>query len=302
MNKRCAIVSLLFYLIIFVGCSVDLEVFPNQIIAQNEDTIVKESVWLYTLCSEDFAGRKAGTEGNYKAFKYIFSELSKMKFPVDSQCFMINDVRFRNIIVDVPGVCDTVIVIGAHYDGANESTYTAHYPAANDNASGVVALLNIALDCSSGMVDNHYSLKLCFWDGEENNYGTPFKGSSYFAEHMGPECMFYVNIDTIGHKHDGNVKLYYSFLTGEKAKSYLEDRYSSDVVFAPIIHNAATSGSSDYVSFGKKSIPYIGFANEIAYPCGHNIHSTLDTPDVISLDHVNGIVHLIENMVSNIVI
>ena len=55
--------------------------------------------------------------------------------------FKYEDAIFRNIIVHVGIVKDTVIVVGAHYDGPLESNLLEKYPAADDNASGVVTVL-----------------------------------------------------------------------------------------------------------------------------------------------------------------
>jgi Zn-dependent M28 family amino/carboxypeptidase len=60
--------------------------------------------------------------------------------PVEHHRFEVNDLPCENLIVDIPGTHapEQVVIVGAHYDS------TAGSPGANDNASGVAALLALA--------------------------------------------------------------------------------------------------------------------------------------------------------------
>ncbi|MGH8606627.1 MAG: M28 family peptidase, partial [Gammaproteobacteria bacterium] len=56
-----------------------------------------------------------------------------------SQSYDARGVRSENLEVTLPGVSREIILIGAHYDSVRGS------PGANDNASGVAALLELSL-------------------------------------------------------------------------------------------------------------------------------------------------------------
>ena len=137
--------------------------------------------WLYSIASDDFSGRRSGTDGCRKAFEYINEQISSMGYFPEVDSFKYDDAILRNIVVPVGKVKDSVIVIGAHYDGQYESKSLRKYPAADDNASGVVTVLLLLNKFKLLNIRSHYPILFCFWDGEEYCYGDIFKGSRYFS-------------------------------------------------------------------------------------------------------------------------
>ena len=75
-----------------------------------------------------------------KAAGYIEETLQDMGYPVVAQAYTAGGKIVRNLEVEITGTLwpDEVVLIGAHYDTVQGS------PGANDNASGVAALLEIA--------------------------------------------------------------------------------------------------------------------------------------------------------------
>jgi len=73
-----------------------------------------------------------------KAAKYIENEFSKTNAKLKSQSYIVKGYTYRNIMASFGPASKQVIVIGAHYDSAHNT------PGADDNASGVAALLEIA--------------------------------------------------------------------------------------------------------------------------------------------------------------
>ena len=71
---------------------------------------------------------------------YIERALEESGYEVSSQAFDSQDRKLRNIEAELPGASlrDEVVLVGAHYDTVLGS------PGANDNASGVAGLLEIA--------------------------------------------------------------------------------------------------------------------------------------------------------------
>lgn len=75
----------------------------------------------------------------HAAADYIRGEWTAMGYDVDAQSYRANGVLSENLEITLPGTGTPgeVILIGAHYDSVQGS------PGANDNASGVAALLEI---------------------------------------------------------------------------------------------------------------------------------------------------------------
>jgi Zn-dependent M28 family amino/carboxypeptidase len=97
-----------------------------------------------------------------KLYKYIESEDSlsiirivkiknedkdKYKYFVDFHRFTENGIEFKNIICQKQGRTNKFVLICGHYDtilGDNFEDTVSRAPGANDNASGVAAILEIA--------------------------------------------------------------------------------------------------------------------------------------------------------------
>ncbi len=78
--------------------------------------------------------------GLQKAAKFLETELKNAGYEVRRQRYQIDDKDYDNLEVEIKGRDrpDQIILIGAHYDSAALS------PAANDNASGAAATLELA--------------------------------------------------------------------------------------------------------------------------------------------------------------
>ena len=232
--------------------------------------------WLDALTSSQLSGRKTGTDGCRRTSDYIVEELEKMGYSTKIEEFAFRDsILMRNIIVEIPGKGDSTLIIGAHYDGAVNSS---RYQAANDNASGVIALLSIA----KYIQPSHNNVLLCFFDGEETTDGTSFNGSSYFVENFGDEKLdsirWYCNIDCCGRQGDSTYLFYSSDL--EQMFADFTIQYDESLHLIKKIQN---NTGSDYVSFKAKGIPFWGWndCDVLRY-----IHRPDDSKDFISLKKI----------------
>jgi hypothetical protein len=74
------------------------------------------------------------------AADYVEAELAQTGCGVSRQSFEVRGVRCQNLGIEIPGTVrpEEILVIGAHYDSVAGS------PGADDNASGVAALLALA--------------------------------------------------------------------------------------------------------------------------------------------------------------
>jgi Zn-dependent M28 family amino/carboxypeptidase len=91
------------------------------------------------MLAESFVPRDEKHPENLdRAADYIRQEFEKAGGAVSEQPFDVNRRTYKNVIARFGPDTGERIVVGAHYDAAGE------YPAADDNASGVAALIELA--------------------------------------------------------------------------------------------------------------------------------------------------------------
>ena len=194
-----------FYLfLLFLGLT---ESLSSQSI---NESIVKKHI--YTLANDSMQGRKAGTEGIEKAAKYIegqFKKIGLKYFNNNSfrQTFKYKNKRSRNQeelnLFNVIGFLegnekkDEIVVISAHYDHLGmKSTGSGDliYNGANDNATGVAAVLALA-EYFKSQNNNSRSILFIAFTAEEMG----LVGSNYFAKTISAESIVEgINIEMIG--------------------------------------------------------------------------------------------------------
>jgi hypothetical protein len=114
--------------------------------------------------------------GMQKAMTYIVESFTKDKYEVEKQWIVINDKPMANIIAEKKGSTDSskVVVIGAHYDTVPGS------PGADDNATGVAAMLELARICSE--TEAPYTIRFVAFTNEEHpGMDQKFTGSYAYA-------------------------------------------------------------------------------------------------------------------------
>jgi Zn-dependent M28 family amino/carboxypeptidase len=109
-------------------------------------------------------------------------------------------LKLQNVVGYIEGEkADEFVVIGAHYDhvGVDETLVGDQiFNGADDNASGVAAVLQIAGAFAESGQKPLRSIIFAFWDGEEVNY----LGSEYFVENFKSLSTIkaYINLDMTG--------------------------------------------------------------------------------------------------------
>jgi hypothetical protein len=134
------------------------------------------------------------------AASYIEATLITYGYNPRSQPYEVHDKRVRNIEVEVPGTSHAgeIIIIGAHYD-----TITGT-PGANDNASGVSALLELSRLLANTKPER--TIRLVFFVNEEPPYfHTSRMGSRVYAarsRQQGERIIAMISLETIGYYTD----------------------------------------------------------------------------------------------------
>jgi hypothetical protein len=179
------------------------------------------------------------------------------------------NTKTQNIIGIITGsdpvLSKEYIVFGAHYDhlgfggknsGSRMPDTIAVHNGADDNASGVASLIEIAERINTEQLKPKRSIVFIAFGGEEMG----LLGSSYFVENPLinlEKVMVMINLDMVGRLNDeknlsiagtGTAKEFIEILDGFKSKTELNLSYSS-----------SGSGASDHSSFYRKNIPVLFF-------------------------------------------
>ncbi|MFY7963434.1 MAG: M28 family peptidase [Chitinophagaceae bacterium] len=191
----------------------------------NHDSIKKI---VYTLSADSFNGRFTGTFENAKAAAFIAEEfkksgLKKVSFLVDYYDEV--DTKGNNVVGILKGKSkpNEFVIFSCHYDhigtlrsnpypfldksSIEEKATDSIFNGANDNASGVSAVISLAKYYAS-INDNQRSILFIAFTGEELG----LLGSKHFAKILNPDSVIAViNFDMIGRSYNNRKR---PFITG----------------------------------------------------------------------------------------
>ena len=130
-----------------------------------------------------------------KAERYIEGQFSGAGYQVRPDRYEVQGKNCANLEAELPGRSPEIVLIGAHYD----SVYGA--PGANDNASGVAALLALARRFAG--TSNALTLRWVAFVNEEPPYfQTPRMGSAVYAagcRARGERIKAMISLETVGY-------------------------------------------------------------------------------------------------------
>lgn len=287
--------------------------------AQPEPEITKLKQHILFLSSETLAGRLAGSKGEKLAAEYLQKELqtmnlkapgnsmfypfsyvyrSKSSFGKSSDTLTINAI---NVVAMLDNKADKTIVIGAHYDhlGLNErkkslgeSGNSNWNPGADDNASGVAGVLELARMLSGNTTTESANYIFAFFSAEEDGIVGSVKLAELLVKSASPVSLM-INLDMIG-RLDSLKQLYIGGIGTSPAFSFLPAGYPD---FDFRIHTDSSGvGSSDHTAFYTHDIPVLFF-----HTGAHaDYHKPTDTPDKINFKGMQQVVGLIYKTVMNL--
>jgi Zn-dependent M28 family amino/carboxypeptidase len=145
------------------------------------------------------ANRQVGQPRRLEAAaQYIEAQLKAVGLASQSQAFQAEGETYRNIVVQLGPETKNVTVIGAHYDVAGDQ------PGADDNASGVAGLLELASLLKNQPLNER--VELVFYTNEEPPFfRTPFMGSAIHAASLrtrGDHASLMISLECIGYFSD----------------------------------------------------------------------------------------------------
>ena len=242
---------------------------------------IKEDVAF--LADDKLEGRQTGTKGEKAAADYIASRFKSLgleekgtkgyfqEFSFKPKTDPHSQVKFTetntdstltgiNVIGFINNNAKETIVVGAHYDhlgyGSEGSLYRgkekAIHNGADDNASGVAVMLNLASKLKNSDKGNNY-LFMAF-SGEEMG----LLGSNYFVKNatINTDSINYmINMDMVGRlKQDSTLAVY-----GVGTSPIFKQVISASNKNFKIIENESGVGPSDHTSFYLNDIPVLHF-------------------------------------------
>ena len=205
----------------------------------------------------------------------------------------------RNVVMMLPGEDEVLkneyVILGAHYDhlgmgGKGSSSMAgdtvAIHPGADDNASGVGMILELAEKFASTKGSHKRSLIFIAFSGEEQG----LLGSKYFTENPGIELSkvnAMINLDMVGRLSDSKVLQISGIGTAEGFKDLITAVNDTNLI-APAFSEEGT-GRSDHTSFYGKNIPVLFY-----FTGAHSdYHKPGDTWDLINYEGMISVSSLI---------
>lgn len=286
-------------------------------------TITAETFYKHNkyLSSDKMEGRFPGTKQNNAAAAYIkkyFKKFDLKKFDnsyfqpfklfvkKDINKMKSDTVTTQNVVGYMEGSDELLkkefIIIGAHYDhwgwggkgsGSKKKDTLAIHNGADDNASGVAALLSILEEISRSKIKPKRSIIFIAFSGEEEG----LLGSNYFVNHLPipkDDLKVMLNMDMVG-RLNAKKHLYMggagTFPDGVKLMKELEINSELNL----IIHAGGVAGS-DHLTFYKNNISAIGF-----HTGGHpQYHTPEDDIDLINSEGGLLVSRFVYNVLINI--
>lgn len=203
MRKSRAILTLLTALLLLAAVPASAQSLRKY---ENLVSIDEQRRTLEHLAHEMTEGRASGTTGKSLAEHFLVEQFRAIGLKpwnwTYTQSFRFKDsIAVRNVVGFLPASVpsDEYIVIGAHYDHLGRLGHSV-YPGADDNASGVTALLSLARMFVAMKADGagpRKNLIFVAFDGKELDMA----GSRYFVRHLSiprSSITAMVNMDMLG--------------------------------------------------------------------------------------------------------
>jgi Zn-dependent M28 family amino/carboxypeptidase len=240
---------------------------------------------------------------------YIEQAFRAAGYEVASQHYVVHGKAVRNLEAVLPGASHAaeIVVIGAHYDSVADS------PGANDNASGVAALLEIARLLARQQPARSVRF-VAFVNEEPPFFYTEGMGSRVYAHRArerGEKIVAMLALETIGYYADARGSQHYPFpfspfypdtgnfvaFVGNLASRELVQAclasFRSQAAFpAEGIAAPGWMGGihwSDHWSFWREGYPAIMVTDTALYRYAH-YHAQTDTPDKIDYERLARVV------------
>jgi hypothetical protein len=248
------------------------------------------------LASDELEGRAPGTPGDEATRAYIADRFACLGLLPAGESFQqpfvtTSGVDTANVVGYLPGsdpaLASEIIVVGAHHDHLGVIDGEIHN-GANDNASGVAAMLAMAQALRQLESAPRRTVAFAAFGFEESD--VECEGSYHWVEQPPPglpleNVVYMVNLDMVGtYPLEERVDAYGSF-QGTAARALLDELAGDHPGLNLQLDLEPDEGSSDFQAFSDEGVPYLYFEtwDKDCYhsPCDDADH--LDYPSLSDL-------------------
>lgn len=295
--------TLAFFLLLFTAS----HLFSQEQIISDEQLKRNLERHVYTLAADSMMGRKARTQEIIPTIKYIKNEFKKIGLkPYKEDTYDQIFSQGVNLIGLIEGsdsiLKNECILVVAHHDHIGFKTVNGSnvvYNGADDNASGVAALLEIARNISNNDKKPSRTIVFITLDAEELG----LIGSNYFVNNCPlplENIKFVFNLDMVGALKLGG-ELTYAGVKMLKGGKKIFDEHSNDIDGLKVNvkdFDKMFLGDSDHSSFAVKDIPAVYISTGLKSP----YHKPEDDAELIDYDglvlvtkHVTKMVNILDS-------
>jgi Zn-dependent M28 family amino/carboxypeptidase len=294
---------------------------PLPPLSESQAALADEMRGDVIMLARTIGERHVGDAWRYhQAADFIERAFADAGYSVERQSYVVDGVTCHNLIAEARGGArpGEIVILGAHYDSVRGTV------GANDNASGVAALLAIARRLKGEPPDR--TLRFVAFANEEPPYfHTPHMGSMVYAtacRQRGDDIVAVIVLDGLGCYHDEPGTQQYplpvGMIYGTRADfiGFVANTDSSKLVKRVIgtfrTHAQFPStgialpgviegvGWSDHWSFWQHDYPGVMVTDTLPFRYAH-YHTTEDTPDKIDYEKMARVVEGLEAVMRELV-
>ncbi|KZN67036.1 M20/M25/M40 family metallo-hydrolase [Pseudoalteromonas luteoviolacea] len=261
------------------------------------------------LTSKEFEGRPSGAQSPHRSAYYIMRQFEKLKLDVKFSSFEFKRGFFEtgtghNVVATKPcafAQCEPAIIFTAHYDHLGGSEYR-HYPGANDNATGVAVMMDIARRLDN--VEFKRDLVFVATDAEEKG----LHGAKHFVSQLGKtRVLMNINLDMLNIQKRNTL---YALASRDlkPMKEQIESHFNTQPVKLNLYFSSKRMArklnapqidwlrASDHYPFHRAKIPFIYFGSGV----DKHHHSMDDSLDKINLEKLSQVSQSITGLVQSL--
>jgi len=247
--------------------------------------VITDEKFTFSVGNEPFSYSVVYVKG------YKFNLVTHIKTHIQSR-FKENYLS-TNVIGTIPALKKTkkTIFITAHYDHLGKMGENTYFPGANDNASGVAMLLELARHFAKN--PTKYNLVFIAFAGEEAG----LIGSSYFVQYPWikiEEIHFLLNLDIMGSGEEG-ITVVNATKHPESFQKLVDINTKEN--FVPVVKSRGPAANSDHYWFSERGVPAF-----FIYTMGpnKNYHDIFDTHENLSFSKFIPISELLKKFIGGL--
>ena len=278
--------------------------------AQNEEETARLEDHVVFLTSDSLGGRRAGSPGETAAAEYVYDCLYEAGVTMlsgrEGQEFSIvledDTVMSRNIVGIVNGYDDRLknqyVVIGANMDhlGTNMMTVDGKsvaqiFPGANDNASGIAVMLEVARRVAASAFLFKRSVIFVGFGAKEQGMA----GSWYFVNRTFPyadSISVMLDVRMVGGSGPMSRFTYYNGTSSPEINSLVDGLSQTGAFYIPE-RGVGVLPSGDYLPFYEKNIPVVLFTTGQS----RSVRTTSDTADLLDYESMDYVCDFLYNFI-----